>query len=111
MWEQRKAEGAPMRKGTSVDGIIETHKLSGKRQADWKAEHPDKFIGWQPTCTHNAEPVPCVILDPFVGSGTTLLVARNLGRSAIGLDLSYTYLHDQASKRLELDKLKKWTNV
>ena len=68
-------------------------------------------IGWQPTCTHNAEPVPCVILDPFVGSGTTLLVARNLGRSAIGLDLSYTYLHDQASKRLELDKLKKWTNA
>jgi DNA modification methylase len=111
MWEQRKAEGAPMRKGTSVDGIIETHKLSGKRQADWKSEHPDKFIGWQPTCTHNAEPVPCVILDPFVGSGTTLLVARNLGRSAIGLDLSYTYLHDQASKRLELDKLKKWTNA
>ena len=34
-----------------------------------------------------------------------------VGRSAIGLDLSYTYLHDQASKRLELDKLKKWTNV
>jgi len=52
-----------------------------------------------------------IILDPFVGSGTTLLVARNLGRSAIGLDLSYTYLHDQASKRLELDKLKKWTNA
>lgn len=49
-----------------------------------------------------------VILDPFAGSGTTLLVARNLGRSAIGLDLSYTYLHDQARKRLELDKLKLW---
>jgi hypothetical protein len=48
------------------------------------------------------------ILDPFVGSGTTILAARNLGRSAIGIDLSYTYLHDQAWKRLELDKLKLW---
>jgi DNA modification methylase len=52
-----------------------------------------------------------IVLDPFVGSGTTLLVSRLLGRSAIGLDLSYTYLHEQARKRLELDKLKAWTGV
>jgi len=88
---------------------------SGRGKGGDKSKHAMPSVsnttGWQPTCTHNAEPVPCVILDPFVGSGTTLLVARNLGRSAIGLDLSYTYLHDQASKRLELDKLKKWTNV
>jgi site-specific DNA-methyltransferase (adenine-specific) len=50
-----------------------------------------------------------IILDPFAGSGTTLLVARKLGRSAIGLDLSITYLKDNATKRLELDKLKAWT--
>jgi hypothetical protein len=53
--------------------------------------------------------IPCTILDPFIGSGTTALVARQLGRSAIGLDLSYTYLKENATKRLEMDKLKKWS--
>jgi DNA modification methylase len=49
-------------------------------------------IGWQPTCSHDHEPVPATVLDPFVGSGTTVKVARELGRRAVGLDLSGEYL-------------------
>lgn len=45
--------------------------------------------------------VPCRVMDPFAGSGTTLLVARKLNRDGIGLDLSHTYLVEQARKRLE----------
>jgi DNA modification methylase len=41
-----------------------------------------------------------VVLDPFVGSGTTVMVARKHNRQGIGLDLSLDYLHDQASKRI-----------
>ena len=56
--------------------------------------------GWQPTCTCNADTVPATVLDPFVGSGTTLLVAHRLGRKSIGVDLNDEYL-EMAQKRLE----------
>ncbi len=54
--------------------------------------------------------VPCRVLDPFIGSGTTLLVARQEGCDGVGLDMSYTYLRDQARVRLGLDALDTWEN-
>jgi hypothetical protein len=65
--------------------------------------------GFRPSCSCPPhDPIPCTVLDPFAGSGTTLLVARKLGRSAVGLDLSYDYLHEQARARLSLDALDEW---
>jgi site-specific DNA-methyltransferase (adenine-specific) len=37
-------------------------------------------------------PVGGVVLDPFLGSGTTAVVARSLGRRVIGIDVSSTYV-------------------
>jgi site-specific DNA-methyltransferase (adenine-specific) len=42
-----------------------------------------------------------VILDPFVGSGTTAVVAKRLGRTFIGIDISPEYC-ELATTRLEL---------
>jgi DNA modification methylase len=56
--------------------------------------------GWSPSCTHNLEPIPCTVLDPFTGSATTMLVARNHGRHSIGIELNESYL-EIAAKRLQ----------
>ena len=33
-----------------------------------------------------------IVLDPFCGTGTTMLVARLLGRKSVGIDISHDYL-------------------
>lgn len=49
-------------------------------------------IGWQAGCSCNAgDPVPCLILDPFSGSGTSQKAARLLGRHSIGCELNAEY--------------------
>ena len=49
--------------------------------------------GWEPTCKcEGFKPVPCVVLDPFGGSGTTAKVARELKRDAILIELSAEYI-------------------
>lgn len=52
---------------------------------------PPKTTGWQPTCTCGGEPVPCTVLDPFGGSGTTAAVANLHGRNAILCELNPAY--------------------
>lgn len=48
--------------------------------------------GWRWTCECGARPsIPCVVLDPFFGVGTTGVVANRLGRNCIGIDLSRKY--------------------
>ena len=65
--------------------------------------------GWAPGCACDAgDPRPCVVFDPFTGSSTTLVVSRTLGRHAVGVDLSWTYLHKVSRQRLGLTDLAAW---
>jgi len=49
-------------------------------------------LGWKPTCQcPQHEPEPCVVLDPFAGSGTTLAVACWLRRRYAGVELNPKY--------------------
>ena len=58
-------------------------------------------VGWKPSCTcENEIVVPCAILDPFSGSGTTGIVANKHGRSYIGIELNPEYV-EITKKRYE----------
>ncbi len=50
--------------------------------------------------THQGE----LVLDPFVGSGTTLVAAQDLNRNALGFDLQETYI-DLCEQRLASENL------
>jgi site-specific DNA-methyltransferase (adenine-specific) len=62
-----------------------TQKYSGAHFATFPREIPER-------CIKAGSRPGDVIFDPFVGSGTTVMVAQDLGRVGIGLDLAYQEL-------------------
>ena len=63
-------------------------------------------LGWKPACDCAASgTIPGTVLDPFAGSGTTLAVAAELGRSGIGCELNPEYIV-LAEKRIAKSKAK-----
>src|SRR3990167_6727322 len=52
-----------------------------------------KTLGWRATCKCQTDKVlPALVCDPFLGSGTTLQVAAEMGRRAVGYELSPKYI-------------------
>lgn len=76
----------PRYRPNSYDG--EYADINGKGDAGYTFT---KTIGWKPTCDHGHEPVPDIVLDPFMGSGTTAAVAIEHGRQYMGCDLNPDY--------------------
>lgn len=68
------------------------HTAIGNRDAQRHIQRT-KLLGYRATCTCNAgEPVPCTVLDPFLGSGRTGRVALSMGRDFIGCELNPDYV-------------------
>jgi len=66
----------------------------------------ERISTWEPGCDciiegpmGAAEPVPCVVLDPFAGSGTVAKVARDLGRFSVSIELNPEYV-EMIKKRM-----------
>ena len=85
------------------DGTIyRTNPGGGVSGANTTRQRTD--LGWS-DCGCGAGFTPGVCLDPFMGSGTTALVARRLGRSAVGVELNADYCAMAAARTGQLSLL------
>ena len=59
----------------------------------------DGMSGGRFTCEHDGgDVVPCTVLDPFMGSGTTGAVAKRLGRNFVGIEINEQDCLDAAER-------------
>ncbi len=80
------------------DEMMARQKSDKPSHLPWK----NRTVGFSPSCQCNADVVPCTVLDPFFGAGTTGLVADRLQRNCIGIELSPAYAA-MAEKRIRGD--------
>jgi hypothetical protein len=97
--ERTKAEYKPCN-GAYSEQHIQQSKGKTRSQAGGMPIDGVVTVGWEPSCACPPhEPVPCIVLDPFSGSGTTAKVAVRLGRRAIGVDIASEYLDEVTAQR------------
>lgn len=95
----RPGTGSKVWKADVYDSIAQRSETSPNRDP---ARHvtETKTVGWQPTCDCDADVTKSIVLDPFMGSGTTALAAMNLGCRFVGCELNPDYL-THIRKRLQ----------
>jgi len=77
-------------------GMLQEHGGRHKETRWHPTQKPIPVMRW---CIERAPDVLQTILDPFMGSGTTLRAAKDLGRKAIGIEIEERYC-EIAARRL-----------
>lgn len=86
--------------GIPVGGGLLGSRLAHENEAPFPERLAEWFIkGW---CKPGGS-----VLDPFSGSGTTVSVARRLGRVGVGMDLRFNQCHLGQRRLAEVPKLKR----
>jgi DNA modification methylase len=81
---RRKAVGSPEGRNARSVWSITTKPYHGAHFATFPEEIPEK-------CIKAGCPAGGLVMDPFAGSGTTLAVAKRLGREYLGIELNQQY--------------------
>lgn len=82
--------------GSRPKDVISFHKLSGSQMI-----HPtEKPVGLLTSLVTSVTKPGDLILDPFAGSGSTLIAAKKTGRRFIGIEMDETY-YQKAARRIE----------
>lgn len=88
--------------GTRDEGVIKGHRvITWQSGASMNGRNGRKHPNEKPIslCAYLIQKHPAeTILDPFMGSGTTLRAAKDLGRKAIGIEISEEYCEIAASR-------------
>lgn len=107
--------GEPRRRILERVGMSSSDYMKGKDKSRWQSEQGQKQsmrapraafdrlikdMGWTDCGCKDATFHPGIVLDPFMGSGTVGLVAKQLGRDYLGIDLNPKYIK-LANKRLK----------
>src|SRR3990167_10336765 len=74
-------------------------------KGDNTVRNSQEFTGEYTDCGCNAGWDSGIVLDPFMGAGTTALVAKKFGRNYLGVELNKSYI-DIANRRLAQGVLK-----
>jgi hypothetical protein len=81
----------------AINGIV--HGGTENRRLGPQVQDSRSTTGWTPTCACSAgDPVPAIVLDPFMGSGTTGVVCVSLGRRYVGFELNPAYVEIAESR-------------
>lgn len=101
-WEDRKRAGCV----SGIGGSIKIQKQHGatydfdNRAGGFGTPSQTSILGHRPSCECGVtDHIPGLVFDPFLGSGTTGAVAKELSLRWIGLDLAHEYLDLQAKVR------------
>jgi DNA modification methylase len=110
-WERRIEKGEANREWQMASGSNSSGEYHGRNTKDYQAHKAqpastvkarilagmrvERTVGWDPGCDCGAmfaSPTPCIVMDPFAGSGTVGAVARDLGRRSVLIELNPEYI-------------------